>query len=213
MSQLVKTQSIIAPEVYLHYNTRYNNYTYRLFEGKLLKLTAESQRHGGHAFRHTVLNLLIDASLERSGATFYAGAEASLMQLIRPISPDLVAFARQHLDNFAASTQPELPQTETEFALHEIQYAQESVDAAVCQASDVHSWRGRVAYYWVSAAAFLLQAASAVLVESHYDDYPLEKLDRAMSLFQHGILEAQANRFGFAAEFVSWMRQIVKARD
>ena len=135
------------------------------------------------------------------------------MQLIRPISPDLVAFARQHLDNFAASTQPELPQTETEYALHEIQYALESVDAAVCQASDVHSWRGRVAYYWVSAAAYLLQAASAVLVESHYNDYPLEKLDRAMSLLHHGILEAQANRFGFAAEFVSWMRQMVKARD
>ena len=59
MSQLVKTYPSIAPEVYLHYNTRYNNYTYRLFESKLLKLTAESQRSGGHAFRHTVLNLLL----------------------------------------------------------------------------------------------------------------------------------------------------------
>ena len=81
-----------------------------------------------------------------------AGAETSLMQLIRPINADLVAFARQHLENFAASAQPELPQSDTEFALHEIQYAQESVDAAVCQASDVHSWRGRVSYNWVSAA-------------------------------------------------------------
>ena len=213
MSQPVKTCTTIPSEVYNHYNARYNNYTYRLFEAKLLKLTAESAVYGGHAFVHTTLNLLIDASLERSGAAFYAGAEASLMQLIRLISPDLVALARQHLENFAPSTQPELPQTETEQAIHEIVYAQESLDLAVCKVSEVHSWRGQVAYYWVSAAAYLLQAAAAVLVESHYDSYPLEKLDRAMSQLQSAALEAQAHRFAFASEFVVWMRCLVKARD
>ncbi|MEP7287896.1 MAG: hypothetical protein ABI947_19265 [Chloroflexota bacterium] len=213
MTQSVKSYTNIPAKVYEHYNTRYNNYTYRLFEAKLLKLIAHSPAYGGHAFAHTTLNLLIDASLERSGATFYAGAEVSLMQLIRPISADLVALARQHLENFAPSTRPERPQSETDYALYEILYAQESVELAVCRTSEVHSWRGRVAYAWVSAALSLLHAAAAVLVESHYDSYPLEKLDQAMNSLRSAALEGQAQHFAFAADFVTWMRQLVKARD
>lgn len=178
-----------------------------------MSLTADNPIYGGHAFAHTVLNLLIDSSLERSGAAFYAGAETSLMQMIRPVSTDLVALARQHLENFAPSPKPELPQSETERALSEIAYAQAGVDAAIRETSDVHSWRGRVAYSWASAASFLLQASSAVLVESHYDSYPLEKLDRAMNHLQSGVLEAQAHRFALPTDFVVWMRGLIKARD
>ena len=56
----------------------------------------------------------------------------------------------------------------------------------------------KVAWYWMwllpSGYCYLLQAASAILLECRYDDYLLEKLDRGLQQFQNGVIDAQNNR-------------------
>ncbi len=73
-------------------------------------------------------------------------------------------------------------------------------------------WRGRTAYAWANAAAYLLQAASTVLLECRYDDYLLEKLDRALQQFENGVTDAQTNHVAFSPDFMTWMRDLTKAR-
>jgi hypothetical protein len=76
--------SNIPQEVLDHYNRNYRNGTYTAFGTRLKYMTADDAAHGD-TFEQMVMNLLIDAALERSGAAFYNGAERSLMRLIRPV--------------------------------------------------------------------------------------------------------------------------------
>ncbi len=201
--------STIPQEVLDFYNRNYRNGTYTAFSARL-KSTIAGETQYSDAFEQTVTQLLIDASLERSGAAFYKGAENSLMRLIRPLSAELVTLAQAHLSNFGPS--PKQQPSSVDQVWTQLAHAQVITEDAVCLASDLSGWRGRAAYAWANAAAYLLQAASAVLLECRYDDYLLEKLDRGIAQLQNGVMDAQANRVAFSPYFMTWVRQLVNAR-
>jgi hypothetical protein len=132
------------------------------------------------------------------------------MRLIRPLGTELVTLAQAHLSNFGPQPRQQpssVDQVWTQFA-----HAQIVTEDAVCLASDLSGWRGRTAYAWANAAAYLLQAASAILLECRYDDYLLEKLDRGLQQFQNGVIDAQNNRVAFATNFMAWVRRLVNSR-
>jgi hypothetical protein len=195
-----------------HYNSHYNNGTYRAFRTALESLSKANPTYGGEAFEHRLTNLLIDASFERSQAARYQGAERSLMQSIRPLSPDLVTLALQHLANFGEV--PATPaETRDDQVLDQITAAQHLAEAATRDAADLQSWQGRMAFAWTSAAAYLLQATAAILVDTHYDSYPLEKLDRFLIYFRNGVSEARSARFSLSTAFLNWIMQCPRVRD
>jgi hypothetical protein len=202
--------SNIPQEVLDHYNRNYRNGTYAAFGARLKYVIVGDAAHGD-AFEQMIMNLLIDAALERSGAAFYKGAERSLMRLIRPLCAELVTLAQAHLSNFGP--QPKQQPSKVDQVWTQLAHAQVVTEDAVCLASDLSGWRGRTAYAWANEAAYLLQAASAILLECRYDDYLLEKLDWGLQQLQNGVTEAQANRVAFSPDFIRWISQLVKARD
>ncbi len=180
----------IPQHVYDWYNSHYCNASYRAFRDAL----TESARYGqlsatqsNDEFIGDIMNLLIDASFERSGAERHYGAEAQLIQQIAHLDSRLTTLARVHLMNFGGS-----PKEEVEQALLDARLLAET---AAQKASDIHSWRGRVAYAWASAAMFLLHAAFAILIENVNDLYTLEKVDRALDHLRNGLIEAKQNGF------------------
>ncbi len=79
-------------------------------------------------------------------------------------------------------------------------------------ASALPSWRGRVAYAWASAAAYLLYAADAVLLTTNYDSYPLEKVDFALDQLRNGCIEGSRCGLSLNPDFMQWLRRLTKAR-
>ncbi len=151
----------VPQRVYDWYNSHYCNASYRAFRDALTESAHYGQlstAQSNDEFIGDTMNLLIDASFERSGAERHYGAEAQLMQQIAHLDSRLTTLAHVHLMNFDGS-----PQEEVEHALAE---ARSLAETAAQKASDIHSWRGRVAYAWASAAMFLLHAAFAVLIEN-----------------------------------------------
>ena len=201
----------IPQSVLDHYNASYNNPTYRVFRDRLQAVASANPAYG-EAFIAMALNLLVDSALERSGAEFYQGAEQSLKQLLQPLGGDLVAVAEDHLANFGSSPDS-LPPAPEETARQLLTDAQGRAEAATRAAGEIRSWRGHVAFAWASAAAYLLHAASAMLIESHYDSYPLEKFDKALAQLQEGVIEAQVHGVAISGEFVNWIRLLVQSRD
>ncbi len=201
--------SNIPQEVLDSYNRNYRNGTYTAFGARLKRVIAGDTAYGD-AFEQMVMHLLIDSALERSGAAFHNGAERSLMRLIRPLGAELVASAQAHLSLFGSP--PKQQPSSVDQVWTQLAHAQLVTGDTVCLASDLPGWRGRTAYAWANAAAYLLQAASAILLECRYDDYLLEKLDRGLVQLQSGVIDAQANRVALAPDFVTWIRQLVKAR-
>ena len=210
MSQ--RTTDLNIPQPVLDdYNRHFNNRTYRAFSDRLHRFAAADPTYG-EVFIDTALNLLIDSSLERAGAVFYQGAEQSLLAHLRPASSDLMSLALAHLANFGPAPDP-APVSLEDGVEAQITSAREYAEEAACAASDLPSWRGRVAFMWASAAAYLLFAASAILVESHYDSYPLEKLDRGLAHFRNGASEAHSHGFRLSTPFLDWIKVCPRARD
>jgi len=172
------------------YNTHFSNSSYRAF-GQALNESAQygqlSDEQTNGEFIEQAMNLLINASLERSGATYYQNAENELIALIEQLDSRLLTLARLHLTNFDKFTQEK-----TEQALLE---ARTSAEVVARQASDLQSWRGRVAYAWISAATFLLHAAYAVLTDQTNEHYTLEKVGRAFEHLKSGMNEAEQNHW------------------
>lgn len=200
--------SLTVPQhIYDWYNSHYSNISYRAFRDALVESAhygTLSPTQSNEDFITATMNLLIDASFERSGAEFYSGSEARLMHQIAHLDSHLTTLARIHLMNFGGSAQEE-----TEQALIEARLLAET---AAQKASDIRSWRGRVAYAWASAAMFLLHAAFAVLADSYAASYPLEKLDRALDHLHNGVIEAEQNGFTLTDPFIAWIRGLVKSR-
>jgi len=180
----------VPQRVYDLYNSHYCNASYRAFRDALTESAHYGQlsvTQSNDEFIGDTMNLLINASFERSGAERHQGAEAQLMQQIAHLDSRLTTLARIHLMNFNGSSQEEAEQALLDAHL--------LAETAVQKASDIHSWRGRVAYAWASAAMFLLHAAFAVLIENVNDVYTLEKVDRALDHLRNGIFEAKQNGF------------------
>jgi len=195
----------IPQTVLNQYHRCYNNDTYRAFTHQLRSSFPTTHS----AFADALANLCIDAALERCGAAFYRGHERSLMQLISH-NDALFALAQIHLANFT------IPESAAADPLAEVQQAltqtQTLTETAVRHVSTVHSWRGRAAYGWVNAAAYLLHAAQIILIDGHSDSYLLEKLDRSLDHLRNGVIEARQHHVGISVRFMTWIRQLVRAR-
>jgi hypothetical protein len=203
---------LIPQDVLNHYNESYDKHTYNAFRDELIAASKQDSIQGGLEWENAVLNLLIDASFERSGAKFYEGAERSLMGLIGVGNHNLLALALGHLSNFGRFKPVTVDNTEKE-VLSTLQAAQRLAEAATQQASVIQSWRGRVAFAWASAAAYLLQAANTILTDTHYDSYPLEKVDRSLVYFRNAVSDAKASGMHISSHFVDWIINCPTSRD
>ncbi len=195
----------IPQQVYDWYNAHYTNNTYRAVREALI----DSARYGQLSanqndadFIALIMNGLIDASFERSGAAFHAGADARLMAIIQPLDSRLTTLVRLHLANFDRPID----------ATQALQEARLATNAAIQFISEIPAWRGRVAYAWASAAMYLSHTAQAILDDTNADSYPLEKLDRALNHLQSGIIEAEQHGVAFSKAFTTWIQAQVKAR-
>jgi hypothetical protein len=199
----------IPQHVLDHYHRVYNNHTYRAFTDRLREVASADPTIDDMSI-DVASNLLTDAALERSGAECYRGREQSLMRLIGHLG-ELVTLAQAHLWNFgpAPALHPHSRADQLHTLLHQ---ARQLAEVATRTANDLPSWRGRVAFAWCSAAASLLHAAQAVLIEGHYDSYPLEKLDRGVEQLSNGVAEAKERGLAISGDFAAWLSQRVKAK-
>src|SRR5205085_5476554 len=110
-----------------------------------------------HPDHITIMNLLIDAAFERSHAEVYRGAAMQLgAALMTYANPELFALAEQHLRQFDPTADETVL---TAGLLHTLETLRILAESAVRAASDHHGWRGRVAFWWLSAIAAIAQAA------------------------------------------------------
>lgn len=178
-------ESLNIPKTILDgYNKRYNNATYRAFSVALEQALPDSMSDERH---NALMNLLIDASFERLGASLYDGACLKLGAALAQLNaPDLYVLAEQHLRNF----NPESDETVLITGLlHWLETLRYTADQAASAASAQNHWRGRVVFWWLAAIALLAQAAQAVLREAE-NDYVEEKLTRALRNMRNGLSEA-----------------------
>jgi hypothetical protein len=192
-------ESLTIPQPVLdHYNTHYNNTTYRAFSDALAANLPGGAAHPDHI---AVMNLLIDAAFERSGAALYQSAAMQLgAALMTYDNPELFALAEQHLRQFNVTADETVL---TAGLLHTLEKLRMLAEAAVRAASEHHGWRGRVAFWWLSAIAAIAQAAHAVLSESH-SSYVQEKLTTAILYLRNGLSEGAAAGLVMAHPVMNW---------
>jgi hypothetical protein len=193
------TESLNIPQPILdHYNTHYNNTTYRAFADALAASLPGGAAHPDHV---AVMNLLIDAAFERSGAALYQGAAMQLGAALIPYAnPELFTLAEQHLHPFNMVADEAVL---TAGLLHTLESLRTLADAAVRAASEHHGWRGRVAFWWLSAIAAIAQAAHAVLSEAH-NSYVQEKLTTAILYLRNGLSEGAAAGLVMSHPVMNW---------
>lgn len=132
--QQTSPESLNIPQAILDsYNKRYNNATYRTFSVALEQALPDGLSDERH---NALMNLLIDASFERLGASLYDGACRKLGAALAQLNaPDLYIFAEQHLRNF----NPESDETVlTAGLLHWLETLRYTADQAASAASDQH---------------------------------------------------------------------------
>jgi hypothetical protein len=205
-------RTALPESVLAHYNAHYCNDSYTAFRNRLSDMLAARDFNGREGYEYTVMNLLIEASFERSSAALYDGAEENLYKMLRLLSERLIPLAQAHLAHFGSPPNVEGRDTGTDWLLWQLGRAQECAEDAVKEASDVRSWRGRVAYAWANAAAFLLHAASAILIESNDDSYALEKLHRAVQQIGYAVEDGNAHGLHIGSTFLKWITSRVSLR-
>lgn len=193
------TDSLNIPQAVLdHYNAHYSNTTYRTFSEALATSLPGGTAHPDHV---AVMNLLIDTAFERSGAERYRGAAMQLGAALIPYTnPELFALAEQHLRLFNLTADETVL---TAGLLHSLETIRTLAESTVRAASDHHGWRGRVAFWWLSAIASIAQAAHAVLSESH-SSYVQEKLTTAVLHLRNGLSEGAAAGLVMAHPVMNW---------
>ncbi len=187
-----------------HYHARFDNTTYRAFSQALADVLP-----GGEAdHRHVALmNGLIDASLERAGATIYNGACLQLGAALAPYrKPTLFLLAEQHLRRFNPTADESVL---TGALLHMLKALQTLAEVGARVASDYHGWRGRAACWWFTSMAFLAQTAQAILREG-YTRYAEEKLTNALRDLHAGMDESAAGGGRMAPWLIAWLLQFPK---
>src|SRR5258708_1828875 len=193
------TDSLNIPQAILdHYHAHYNNTTYRTFSDALAANLPGSEAHPDHV---AVMNLLIDAAFERGHAEVYRGASVRLgAALMTYANPELFALAEQHLRQF---TQTADETVLTAGLLHSLETLRTLAESAVRAASDHHGWRGRMAFWWLSAIAAIAQAAHAVLSKSH-NSYVQEELLAAVLYLRNGLSEGAVAGLVMAHPVMNW---------
>src|SRR5688500_3656361 len=98
------TYTLTVPQYIMdHYSHHFNNRTYGAVAAYLDALAVQYTHIDGTT-HFMVMNLLIDASYERSGAEFYKGAEQRLIAMLKLVpTPDrIIELCQIHLDNFGS---------------------------------------------------------------------------------------------------------------
>jgi hypothetical protein len=90
--------------------------------------------------------------------------------------------------------------------LHSLEIIRYTAESAVRAASDHHGWRGRVAFWWLSAIASIAQAAHAVLSGSH-SSYVQEKLTTAVLYERNGISEGAVAGLILSHPVMNWFNR------
>lgn len=190
------SQTTTIPQPVLDtYNAHYNNQTYRAFSTALaaaLGLDERVTRLEAYDERHNrIMNLLIDTSLELSGAEFYAGAGKRLGDALGALedhTPALVKLAVEHLNHFVTGDQPW--QTHEKIAHMATLALAESARRALVWTLDhaalLPGWRGTTAYYWLLACTLLMQSAGIVLREDPSLSYLAEKFGKGIEVLAQG---------------------------
>lgn len=177
------------------YNAHYNNQTYRAFGNALVvalgldervtQMEAFDERH------NQIMNLLIDTSLELSGAEFYAGAGRRLGDALGALddhTPTLVKLAVEHLNHFVTGDRPW--QTHEKIAHIATLALAESARRALVRTLDhaalLPGWRGTTAYYWLLACTLLIHSAEIVLREDPSLSYLIEKFGKGIETLALG---------------------------
>lgn len=189
---------------YDHYNTHYDNRTYRAFR-QALEDSAEygrlSASQTNEDFINTAVNLLIDAGFERCSIPGNTDAEVRLMQFISSLDSRVATCARVHLNNFSdPSRQPDMQTLTT---------ATQNAETAAAL-SDTQTWRAWTALEWTNAAVHLLHTASAVMTQRDPD--ALENVDQALKCLFIGMTEAWED-LTISRSFMAWLRQLVSTGD
>jgi len=177
------------------YNAHYNNQPYRAFSLALaagLGLDERVTLLEAYAERHNrLMNLLIDASQELSGAEFYAGAGKRLGDALGALddhTPVLVKLAVEHLNHFVSGDRPW--QTHEKIAHIATLALAESARRALVRTLDhaalLPGWRGTTAYYWLLACTLLMQSAEIVLREDPGLSYLVEKFSKGIEVLAQG---------------------------
>jgi hypothetical protein len=200
-SKNVPDQALSIPQaVYDHYNAHFDNVTYRAFVDALT-----ARLDGTYNYDYpAVAGLLIDSSLERSGAALYDGACAQLgAALVKYQAPELFVLAERHLHNFDPAAEESVLSAGL---LDMLKMLQTLAETAARTASAYHSWRGRVVCWWLDALASLAQAAHAILHEG-YTGYAAEKLTTSVRYLHHGLGEGTAAGSVMDARLVRWLKR------
>ena len=115
-------------------------------------------------------------------------------------NPELFALAEQHLRQFNDTSDESVL---TAGLLHTLEALRVLAESGIRAASDHHGWRGRVAFWWLSAIAAIAQAAHAVLSESH-SRYVQEKLTTAVLYLRNGLSEGAVAGLVMAHPVMNW---------
>ena len=190
---------------YDHYNTHYDNRTYRAFR-QALEYSAQygqlSDTQTNEDFINTAMNLLIDASFERCGIAGYNDSEVRLMQFIGSLDSRVATCARVHLTNFSdPSPKPNM---------HTLTTASQNAETATAALSDTQIWRARTALEWTNAAVHLLHAASAMMTQ--HDRDALENVDQSLRCLFIGMTEAWED-MTISRSFMAWLSQLVSTGE
>jgi hypothetical protein len=190
------SQTMAIPQPVLDlYNAHYNNQTYRAFSAALaaaLGVDEPVTRVETYDERHNrIMNLLIDTSLELSGAEFYAGASKRLGNALGALdehTPALVKLAVEHLNHFV--TGDRAWEAHQRIALMATLALAESARRALVRTLDhaalLSGWRGTTAYYWLLACSLLIQSAEIVLRGDPSAGYLVERFGKGVEMLAMG---------------------------
>ncbi len=203
-----------------HYNAHYNNQTYHAFsvalaaalglDERVTQLEAYDERH------NQIMNLLIDTSLELSGAEYHAGAGQRLGNALGALNehtPALVKLASDHLDNFATNERPW--QVREQIAHMATLALAESARRALVRTLDhaalLPDWRGTAPYYWLLACTQIIHAAEIILRGDPSADYLVEKFGKGIEML--GIGTGEIVRYGSPPPAIRQFHEQLTAQD
>ncbi len=199
MSFSQRNGSHIPQAILDHYTAHYRNATYRAFGDALADGLPHGQADPAYG---DVMNLLIDAAFERSGAELYRGSCEQLgMALVSFQRPELFALAEQHLRKFNSLADETVL---TAGLLYTVETLRILAESGVRAAGDHHGWQGRAVFWWLGAIAQLAQAAHAILSQTQRS-YVQEKLVTAIRHLRNGVSESAAVGYILADQLMNWL--------
>ncbi len=186
----------IPQHVLNHYHAHYHNQTFRAFSAALAQALGLDERVARleqyDENHHRITSLLIDASLEVSGAAFYDGASRRLGQALGALdehTPALVKLATDHLQPFANGERccAGLECIAWLITLAMAEYSRRMLVQTLGEAALLPGYRCTAAYYWLLASALFIQSAEIVLRQDPDAAYLAEKFGKGLDLLAAGM--------------------------